>query len=61
MKKNKTKDQEQNRKSRLSLNRETIRILNDPTLLELAGVGGGTSGTGSQGVTCPQYTGTANC
>lgn len=37
MKKNKTKDQEQSRKPRrLSLNRETIRILNDPALLELA-------------------------
>lgn len=37
MKKNKTKDQEQKRKSRrLSLNRETILVLNDPALLELA-------------------------
>ena len=37
MKKNKTKGQEQSRKPRrLSLNRETIRILNDPALLELA-------------------------
>lgn len=37
MKKNKTKDQEQNRKPRrLSLNRETIRFLSDPALLELA-------------------------
>jgi hypothetical protein len=37
MKKSKTKDQEQNRKlRRLSLSRETIRVLNDPTLLELA-------------------------
>lgn len=37
MKKNKTKDQEQKRKlRRLSLNRETIRFLNDPALLGLA-------------------------
>jgi len=34
MKKNTTKYQEQTR--RLSLNRETIRLLNDPALLELA-------------------------
>jgi hypothetical protein len=41
MKKNKTKDQEQKRKSRrLSLNRETIQVLNDPALLELARGGG---------------------
>ena len=37
MKKNKTKDQEQKRKQRrLSLSRETIWVLNDPALLELA-------------------------
>lgn len=37
MKKNRTKDQEQQRKSRhLSLNRETIQILNNPELLQLA-------------------------
>ena len=37
MKKNKTKDQEQKRKPRrLSLNRETIQILDDPALLEPA-------------------------
>jgi hypothetical protein len=37
MQKDKAKDQEQKRKSRrLSLNRETIRSLNDPALLELA-------------------------
>jgi len=37
LKKNKTKGQEQSRKPRrLSLNRETIRILSDPALLELA-------------------------
>ncbi|HEX6899992.1 MAG TPA: hypothetical protein VF789_09780 [Thermoanaerobaculia bacterium] len=37
MKKNKTKGQEQSRKPRrLSLNRETIRFLSDPALLELA-------------------------
>lgn len=34
MKKNKTKGQEQ-KPRRLSLNRETIRALNDPALLEL--------------------------
>jgi len=41
MKKNKTNDLEQNRKlRRLGLNRETIRVLNDPALLALArGVG----------------------
>jgi hypothetical protein len=48
MKKNKTNDQEQNRNPRrLSLNRETILLLNDPALLELAR--GGTDGTSSQG------------
>lgn len=37
MKKNRTKDQEQKRKSRrLSLNRETIRTLDDPALVGLA-------------------------
>jgi len=37
MKKNKTKDQEQKREPRrLSLNRETVRVLNDPALLALA-------------------------
>lgn len=37
MKKTKTRDQEQTRKlHRLSLNRETILLLNDPALLELA-------------------------
>ena len=37
MKKNKTKDQEQNRKPRrFSLSRETILLLDDPALLELA-------------------------
>jgi hypothetical protein len=35
MNKNKTKDQEQ-KPRRLSLNRETIVLLNDPALLELA-------------------------
>jgi len=34
MKKNTTKNQDQTR--RLSLNRETLRLLNDPALLELA-------------------------
>jgi len=34
VKKNTTKNQEQTR--RLSLNRETLRLLNDPALLELA-------------------------
>jgi hypothetical protein len=43
MKKNKA--QEQNRNSRrLSLNRETVRLLNEPALLEFAkGGGGGTT------------------
>jgi hypothetical protein len=37
MKKNQTTNQEQKRKPhRLRLNRETIQILNDPALLELA-------------------------
>ena len=51
MKKNKTQGQEQSRKPRrLSLNRETIRILNDPALLELArgGVADGTYGTSTE-------------
>jgi hypothetical protein len=40
MKKKTTKDQEQNRKTRrLSLNRETIRTLDDPALVGLAGGG----------------------
>jgi hypothetical protein len=40
VKKHKTQDQEQKRKThRLILNRETIRVLNDPALL--AGVRGG--------------------
>lgn len=39
MKKNGTKDQEQ-KPRRLSLNRETIQVLNDPALLELARGGG---------------------
>ena len=42
MKKIKTQDQDQKRNPRrLSLNRETIRALNDPALLELAIGGGG--------------------
>jgi len=46
MKKKTTKDQEQKRQPhRLSLNRETIRILNDPALLEIAR--GGTLGSGT--------------
>lgn len=50
MKKNKTKDQEQNRRPRrLSLSRETIQVLDDPTLLELAR--GGRTGTFS-GLEC---------
>jgi hypothetical protein len=40
MKKSKTRDQEQNRKPRLSLSRETLRFLDDPALLGLAGAGG---------------------
>jgi len=44
MKKNKTKNREQKRKSRrLDLNRETIRSLNGPELLEMA-----KGGTGSE-------------
>jgi hypothetical protein len=43
VKKNNTKDQERGRNSRrLSLNRETIRLLDDPALLELARGGGPT-------------------
>ena len=50
MNKNKN-DQEQKRKPRrLSLNRETIRALNDPMLLELAI--GGTEATYSQPPNC---------
>jgi hypothetical protein len=41
MKKNTTKNQEQAR--RLSLNRETIRVLNEPVLLEFAKGGGPTT------------------
>jgi hypothetical protein len=42
MKKNRMKDQEQEGKPRrLGLNRETILVLNDPALLELARGGGG--------------------
>jgi len=40
MKKNTTKNQQQT--SRLSLNRETLRLLNDPALLQFA-KGGGTT------------------
>jgi hypothetical protein len=40
MKKNTTKNQQQTR--RLSLNRETLRLLNEPALLEFA-KGGGTT------------------
>jgi len=36
----KMRDQEQNRKPRLRLSRETIRFLDDPALLGLAGAGG---------------------
>jgi len=36
MKKNKTKNREQKKSHRLDLNRETIRSLNGPELLELA-------------------------
>jgi hypothetical protein len=44
MKKSKTKDQEQNWKPRrLSLNRETIRVLNEQVLLKLAKGGDVTS------------------
>jgi hypothetical protein len=49
MKKNRTKDQEQKRKPRrLSLNRETIRFLNDPALLALV------KGGGTEAPECPQ-------
>ena len=45
MKKNKTKNQEQKqRPRRLSLNRETIKALDEPSLLELARGGHGDSG-----------------
>ena len=48
MKKNMMKSPEQKRKlRRLSLNRETILVLNDPALLELAR-GGADVGDGSQ-------------
>ena len=61
MKKNGMKDQKQNRKPRrLSLNRETIQVLQDPALLEQAmgglvhvdsrpPLGGACCGTGSSG------------
>jgi hypothetical protein len=56
LKKNKTKGQEQSRKPRrLSLNRETIRFLSDPALLELARGGmNGPYGTSTEdgGVFC---------
>jgi hypothetical protein len=57
MKKNKMKGQEQ-KPRRLSLNRETIMVLNDPALLELAR--GGTIGTSSQPIdpTCGSDTNT---
>jgi hypothetical protein len=52
MKKNKTKGQEQKRKPRrLSLNRETILVLNDPALLELAR--GGTGYNSHLNTDCP--------
>jgi hypothetical protein len=48
MKKNKTKDEEQKRKPRrLSLNRETVLVLNDPALLELARGGCNTNSRGT--------------
>ncbi len=52
MKKNRKQGEEQNRKlRRLSLNRETIRALDDLTFLELArgGGGGDVDGTSSNG------------
>ena len=59
MKKNKTKDQEQKRKPRrLSLSRETIRVLDDPALLELAI--GGTAAT-SSGLRCGECYATNEC
>ena len=63
MKKNKTKDQEQKLKPRrLSLSRETIRLLNAPALLGLAR--GGESDTCASGNTCtsnPYTEVRANC
>lgn len=60
MKKNKTKDQEQNRKQRrLSLNRETILVLNDPALLELAR--GGSALSGDPNTSCNIDTRTIAC
>ena len=58
MKKNETKNQEQKRKKhRLSLNRETIQILNDPALLELAGGGRDSDGLSAGGLGCQIVTG----
>ena len=49
MRKNRIKDQEKNRKPRrLTLNRETIQILDDPALFGVAG-GGQWSNTGGGG------------
>jgi hypothetical protein len=56
MKKDRAKDQEQ-KPRRLSLNRETIRLLNDSMLLELAR-GGGLSQFGTD---CRSCYSTAGC
>lgn len=60
MKKNLTRNNaERERPRRLTLSRETIQILNDPSLLELAQGGNGTgasydpvSGTGTENTGC---------
>ena len=59
MKKNKA--QEQNRNSRrLSLNRETVRLLNEPALLEFA-KGGGTTISVTMTVESTSQSGSRTC
>jgi hypothetical protein len=58
MKKNTTKNQEQTR--RLSLNRETIRVLNEPVLLEFA-KGGGTTVSVTVTVESTSQSGSRTC
>jgi len=62
MKKNKTQDQEQKRKLRhLGLNRETIRVLNDPAFLGLARGGGGGGTMSQEDTVCTTDPGTSGC
>jgi hypothetical protein len=60
VKKNNTKNQEQNRNPRLGLNRETIRLLNQPALLEFA-KGGGTTVSVTVTVESTSQTGSRTC